>query len=116
MKSNLLMIFLFSIMSCQSGVSKQKDTGIIVKAELRGCFELPQHDDPSIISDSILFYLIDVKLTNTSNESIGFITYTCSSANNIILDNKAIRVSINRCSGNGPMPIELKPHKNYRYL
>lgn len=111
MKLIILIIYLISLLSCQSGVSKQKEIGIIARTELRGCFELPQHDDSSIINDSILFFLIDVMLINTSNESIEFITYTCSSSGNIVLDNKAIRVSINRCSGNGPMPVELKPNQ-----
>lgn len=113
MKLTLLILSFISLLSCHWGVSKQKDTGLIVRTELRGCFELPQYDDPSIINDSILFFLVDVKLINTSNQSIEFITYSCTSAGNIVLDNKVIRISVNRCSGNGPMLIELEPKQEF---
>ena len=104
----------FLVTSCSNTVINQKESGLITKVELKGCFQLPQHEDAFIINDdSMLYYLIDVKLVNTSDRSIEFITYSCTSVGNIVLDNKLFRICVNRCSGNAPMLLVLRPKQEF---
>jgi hypothetical protein len=112
MKKILIILALTGFISCGSEMHEQKDFGLIAKAELKGCFNLPQNLDPLVNTvDSLLFFLVDVKLINPTDHPIGFITYTCTSSGNIVVDSRAVMVCANRCSGNGPMPIELKPNQ-----
>lgn len=89
--------------------SQKVDTLMVVNAQVRGCYNLPQNEKPIYgNSDSLLFFIVDVKVINTSNQPVSFFTYSCSIGENLILDNKLISLCASRCSGNGPIKLELK--------
>jgi hypothetical protein len=103
-----------SLLSCNCVIEKQSEAGLKVKPELRGCFRLARNEDPSLVNnDSIIYFLVDIKLINMSDRLIKFVTYTCTSVGNIVLDNRQIRVCVNDCSGNGPTIIVLKPKQEF---
>ena len=109
-----LILSIITFISCSNTVTKQKVPGLIVKTELKGCYRLPQFEGSFLINgDSIIYFLVDFKIINKSEQSIEFITYSCTSVENIVVNNKSVRLLANRCSGNGPMLVELKPMQSF---
>lgn len=89
---------LFSPTLNQSLFSQQPK--IKVDCLQKGSFNLPKIGINNFGADSIYYFLIDFILVNNSDSSCRFLTYRCTTALNLVTDNKEIEICINNCASN----------------
>lgn len=106
----ILFVLISSIFSCQEGKNTNKnkiknsgETGLVLKPVFKGRYD---------IAGSM--FLVEVKIINKTNSTIKFLTYSCSTAANIIVDTKKIDICPNVCSRNLTVRIILNPNQEFR--
>jgi hypothetical protein len=99
--------FLFPFNIEKSNIKESPDLDL--KAILRGRYNLCNNTGP----DNYYYYLVEVKLINNADSSIKFLTYDCSTAGNIVVDNKYIEVCAKNCGGNSKTVITLKSKQEF---
>jgi len=114
--SKIILISTLLNLLCIGNCDKQtlfNEPGIYFKAILRGSFNLPEIDAYNSENDSIYYFLVEAKLINSTNSSFEFLTYTCTTVGNIVVENKNIAPCVNNCSGNSLITIKLKPKQEF---
>ena len=90
---------------------------ISIKASIRGWYNLQVNDSLYMSgSDIIYYYLFEVKLVNNSKSSFEFLTYSCGTGANVVVDQKYISVCANNCVNNKITPIRLEPKQEVSVL
>ena len=59
------------------------------------------------------YFLIDIEIVNSTNDSVTFLTYSCSTGLNIVTDLKNFIVHPNVCSRNVPAVVILGPGQKF---
>jgi hypothetical protein len=110
----IILLLIFSVPCIEKKCHHNSEPNLEFKAELKGSYKLPQIENafPND-NESIIYYMIEVKLINRSDSIINFITYSCSVIGNIALSSNDVKKCYNRCSGNSPMIIHLKPTQEF---
>ena len=108
MKQISFIVALINFLAITLESCEAKEPEIILKAVIKGCYKLPQTvDNLSITNDSVDYFLIELILCNLGEHSIKFLTYKCTPTFNVILDTKLINISVNNCSNNPIITVEL---------
>lgn len=84
----------------------QRNSDLVLKAICRGGFSFP--DD-----DSSYYFLVEIKIINNTISSQEFVTYSCSSLINVLVDSKEVKFFYHNCSSNYPYHIKLKPNQEF---
>jgi hypothetical protein len=84
---------------------EDKDLKLVVSCD--GGLMLPKNDKNN-------YFLVDIMVVNQTRRIQEFTTYSCAVLSNIITDSDNIRFFYQRCSGNGPMVITLKPNQRFK--
>lgn len=108
------MLLLFSVQCIEKKSNNKGENSLEFNAELKGSYELPQIDNSYPFNNGdIIYYIVEVRLINHTDSVIKFITYTCTTIGNIVLSSQDVQKCFNRCSGNSPMIISLKPNQEF---
>lgn len=83
-----------------------------VTATLKGIFS-PLEDIQTCPCADNIYFLVDIKLVNTTEAHIKFLTYSCSAAENIVVEKKDIKTCVPGCSANYSEIIDLKPKEEF---
>jgi len=101
-----------SFFSCNS----QKDAGgnppINIEAIIKGCYNLPQYDS-RLYYDSTYYFLTEVKITNSSEKNVEFLTFSCTTPGNVVFEAPFAIIDINNCSNNHMRKINLGPKQEF---
>lgn len=110
-KIYLILVFLsFVYNGGADNYSLKNETKFVVKAVLKGSYFLEENNDLNHPSrDNIYYFLIDFNLINNTDDTVKFLTYSCSTFGNIVTDSKNIEICANNCASNSIMPVELGP-------
>lgn len=116
MKSSFILLTIASLLFPHSGEKKEIINGpdVSIMATIRACYELELNDSiPRVENADIYFYLLEVKLVNNSKSSVDFLTYSCATIGNIVVNQKFIKVCANRCVNNQVTTIKLEPGQEF---
>jgi hypothetical protein len=88
--------------------------GLAFKATLKGWYNLPTNNSGlESINASANYFLVEVKLINIIDRPVQFLSFTCTSVGNVILDSKKVKTVVNNCVNNSLTMIELQPKQEY---
>ena len=106
----------FILVTCVYNSNCQnKNNALVLKTTLRGSylFECINHSHEGC--DSLIYYLIDVKLINNSKKKIEFLTYYNTPISNVILTSDEFKFVGNHYINNGLFSIELNRGKEFSF-
>jgi hypothetical protein len=107
-----IVFFLYNVnSSCQS----KDNCGLILNANVRGCYNFPYKDYSFKRNDSLDYYLLDVKLINNSDKMIEFLTNDNMPIANVILTSEDIRMVNNIFTNSSLFPVKLDPGKEFSF-
>jgi hypothetical protein len=110
--SAILVFISFFFVSSVEEINQNESNKLVLKAIYRGNYSLPT-DKFSNKSDSIYYFLIDVKLINNTNKLVEFITFSCTPIGNIVLKSNTFNICPNNCINNGYFPVKLKTGQEF---
>ncbi len=89
--------------SCNTNgqVNEQKLT---LEAIVKGVYDISDNPDK-------VYILVDVILHNKSTSAYSFVTYTCATHLNLVLDSKQAAICGNKCGSNSPKQINIPENK-----
>jgi hypothetical protein len=61
----------------------------------------------------VFYYLVEIKLKNTTRSSVEFLSFSCTSEDFFVLNNDCVKTCHPNCSGNSITVINLKPKQIY---
>ena len=82
-------------------------SSLSLNAVLKGVFDFPK------VSTGNRYYLIELKIKNTSTTQIEFLTHSCTPGENLVFDSSNIIPVINTCVSNRLRPVILKPNQEF---
>lgn len=105
----LIIANVFSHLDGEKNINS-KDQGLALKSILRGVYEKPEN---SLGNESKFYFLVEVTLMNNLDSSLKFLTTTCATASNIVIDSKDFKPCVNNCNGNSITTITLNPKQKF---
>jgi hypothetical protein len=97
-------------LSNNKDVNQKKGTELGIKATLRGCYSFSENYNST---DSMYYFLIEVKLINNTYDQIEFLTHSCTPVGNLVLESENYKICVNNCRNNQNIPIKLKPGQEF---
>jgi hypothetical protein len=92
-----------------------KTPPVVIKAILLSSYDFPQNDIRKLGSDSLCYFLFDIKILNISKKPTKFIIYDCTPGSNIVMESTQFIKCANTCLGNSRMFYELKPSEELTF-
>jgi hypothetical protein len=115
MKGIYLFIYFFNLLSsCHSDEKNIKGSKLSLEANLKGTYYYLEKDSIEDPCGKHIFFLVEVKLINKTNSEISFLTYTCSTASNVVIDTKGLITCVNTCTGNSLIINKLEPNQEFK--
>ena len=90
-----------------------QDSKLSIKAELKGTYHNLGNENNNTLEKNNIYYLVNVKVINTSDSPIEFLTYSCSTASGVVTDMTDLINCVNTCLSNSITIIELKPGQEF---
>jgi|WetSurMetagenome_2_1015567.scaffolds.fasta_scaffold00007_162 hypothetical protein len=105
-----LFVLISSIFPCQkekntneNEINNSIETGLLINPVFKGRYDVAGN-----------LFLVELKITNKTNSTVKFLTYSCSAVANVITDSKKIDICPNVCSRNFKIRIVLNPGQEFR--
>jgi hypothetical protein len=104
----LLTFTLLTCFSNNSATCQVTESELTLKAIFKGGYS--NFDNKN---DSNYYYLVEVHLINNTDSLCEFITYSCASLINILIDHKGYGFVYHNCASNFDAPIRLNPKQEF---
>jgi hypothetical protein len=66
--------------------------------------------------NGVKIYLVGLKLINISDTPVEFLTMSCTTGSNIVLNTSQLEPVVNNCASNYPVPITLNPKQEFDFV
>jgi hypothetical protein len=103
-----LTIFLFACFNIFQATCQVKESELYLKAIFKGGYS--NFDNKN---DSNYYYLVDIHLINNTDSICEFITYSCASLINILIDNNRYGFLYHNCASNHETLVRLIPQQEF---
>ena len=114
MKTFCLCLIIISsfFLSNAEDVNQKNGNGLVLYATYRGYYNFPYNIEHAE-TDSLYYFLVEVKLINNTGDIFKFLTATCTPIGNIVPESKDFKICVNNCMRNLNGQIELKPGQEF---
>jgi hypothetical protein len=104
-----LLVGIYLVFGCNDTKSRRTptvDKRVVMKAFDLGTYDLTE-------GDSMLYTLVEIDITNSTDTEVKFIGYSCATAGNIVVNLNNITICPNRCPQNVPQRIVIRPGQTF---
>ncbi len=113
MKTFLSILIISSVLACNNLSKTGKNSSLIIKKDSSLILQVIQRagafNNFNNKNDSNDYFFIELNLVNNTDSIFEFITYSCSSYTNVLIDSKQVDLVYPYCSANKPKVINLMP-------